>query len=44
MVYLFVAYAITLTVILGYVISLARRRKHVRREVETLLSSEGKKQ
>ena len=38
MVYLFIAYAITLTVILGYVISLVRRREHVRREVEALLA------
>jgi CcmD family protein len=37
MVYLFVAYAITLIAILGYVISLVRRREQVRREAEALL-------
>lgn len=36
MTYLFVAYAITWLMILGYVISLARRRRQVLREAETL--------
>lgn len=36
MTYLFVAYAIVWLVVLGYVISLARRRKQVLREAETL--------
>ena len=37
MVYLFIAYAITFIAILGYVISLVRRRDHVRREAELLM-------
>lgn len=36
MAYLFVAYAITWLAILGYVVSLARRRRQVVREAETL--------
>ncbi|MFQ5859396.1 MAG: CcmD family protein [Anaerolineae bacterium] len=34
--YLFFAYAITWLMVLGYVISLARRRRQVLREAETL--------
>lgn len=36
MAYLFIAYVITLIAILGYVISLVRRRDRVRREAELL--------
>lgn len=36
MTYLFVAYAITWLMILGYVVSLVRRRRQVVREAETL--------
>ncbi len=36
MTYLFVAYAITWLMILGYVVSLARRRRQTLREAETL--------
>lgn len=34
--YLFVAYAVTWLMILGYVVSLARRRRQIVREAETL--------
>ncbi|MFQ5595197.1 MAG: CcmD family protein [Anaerolineae bacterium] len=36
MTYLFVAYAITWVMILGYVVSLARRRRQALREAESL--------
>lgn len=35
--YLFAAYAITFIAILGYTITLVRRRNHVRREAELLM-------
>jgi CcmD family protein len=36
MTYLFIAYAITWLMVLGYVVSLARRRRQAVREAETL--------